>query len=273
MHRGIIIIIGLLFILGSGSSAIAQKTGKKKRPTPFFSKDSSHWIATIPIWIPGFRGNLSYGDFALDRPEGEGEGYNPFEYSTSIEFYFIAKVGYRLKGFFIEADVFSGTIGNSLTFVPTGNEVLQASIAAVLPRLVVGYQVYRASFMQGNSSVQVGVYTGFRYNHINVSSENNEGLDNLDLSVGWTDLLIGLQVPVYLKRWAIITQLDVGGLEDGDKLSFMFEFKGQYRVSKLISIPVAWTAMNIKYEKEVLGEPLIAHIKLAGPIIGISFHF
>ena len=94
---------------------------------------------TIPIWVPGFRGDFTYGDISLegedgtdpsdptDPPEGGGNIFSRlFNSSSFLKFFFMGRVAYSSDKFIIELDSFSGRVGNRVEFVLNNREIATA---------------------------------------------------------------------------------------------------------------------------------------------------
>ena len=170
MFNKILLILIVLFGLGP---AFAQDTTTiaPKPPKSFLLRDRN-WTVDIPIWIPGFRGNFTYGDVSLEGEDGvdPGEPGHPIEppdpgeppgggniisrlftSSRYLKFFFMGGASYTRNKFFTEIDMFSG-------------------------------------------------YAGARVHYIDIFYDLNRTERRLDLDFFWTEPLLGLQNRVALKN-------------------------------------------------------------------------
>lgn len=105
-------------------SLLAWNSVGVQSESKFYSNIDTNWLLEIPLRAPGFRGQLSYGDINLntatpkDKRELERIGKDP-----GLEFYFVGRVSFRHHKLWIQADAFSGSVGNTFTFTPPRSEL------------------------------------------------------------------------------------------------------------------------------------------------------
>jgi len=62
----------------------------------FYSNLGTKWLLEIPLWVPGFRGQLSYGDIYLNTatPKDKKE-LERIDKDPGLEFYFVGRASFR----------------------------------------------------------------------------------------------------------------------------------------------------------------------------------
>lgn len=252
-----------------------------------------NWTLEIPIWIPGYRGNYTYGDVTLEGEDGVelGEPTNPIEppgeapdeggnifsrlftSSTYLKFFFMGKVQYIKDKFIAQIDGFRGSIGSSIDFKLNNSEVATAKYSANLARLFLGYSFYELENKSETIRWTIYGYTGMRVHHVELFSTLNRTTDELDIDVVWSEGIFGVGNRIALKDWLFILQGDMGGFYTNRNYSYMISLYCYYRLSDLLSIKVGWTDWEIQHKRELRGEKFSLNVHLSGPNMGITFHF
>lgn len=144
----------------------AQDSKEEKYST----NNDRHWFAEIPIWIPGFRGQLAYGayEFSSSGSDEEKE-HEALKSDLGIEFYFVGRIAARYNNFWINADAFFGRIGSAFSYTSLiGNkdkEIVDITVHGTIPRLVVGYSIWQHS-NANDFKIELAPYAGITYVNI-----------------------------------------------------------------------------------------------------------
>lgn len=259
----------VIFSLLVWSSVFSQAESK------FYTNSNTQWLLEIPLWIPGFRGQLSYGDIYLNSatPKDKKE-LERIEKDPGLEFYFVGRASFKHKNLWIQADAFSGSVGNTFTFTPPRSELekelIYMSAQGTMPRIIFGYSVWTKNFNK-HSSIEIVPYTGLRYIYIQFVSDITQTDEQIDLVSKWFEPLIGVSVPFNYKRFRLEVQGDWGG--NSEKNSVMINSYLKYRISKLVDTKLGWTTIYSHHKAIVQEELLDFDINLQGPTIGVGFHF
>lgn len=241
----------------------------------YYTNNNNNWLIEIPIWVPGFRGQLSYGDIYLDTeiPKDEKD-LERIETNPGLEFYFVGRAAYRYKRFSLQVDAFSGKVGNTFTFNPTrgGNEkeLVYMSAKGSIPRLILAYSVWKKNINK-HSSIEILPYAGLRYMYIHFESDIFDGNQQIDLIAKWYEPLVGVSIPYNYKRIRLRVQADYGGASN--KSSFMINSHAKYRLSRLMDVKLGWTSIYSNYTESIQNQPLDFSIALHGPTVGVGFNF
>ena len=282
-------IVVMLFILAgplfSQDSIAVRKT--KKRPFKSYLIEDRPWSIEIPLWIPGFRGQFSYGDIVLDGGDGTdpGDPEDPdddvedgilsrlFSKDMNLHFVFFGKAAYENKGFLALVDGFGGGIGTSIKFNYNNKEVVQANVRVLNFRLLLGYRVWQVTSAKENFRYELYTYAGARTHFYKISSDLNRVINKLDINPKWVEPLIGVQNQFNFKRWQIALHGDIGGLMLNDKYSTMLQGTVNYRAGRVVSIKLGWTYLTMNHFGVLAGEDVKLKVTLTGPSAGLTFHF
>jgi len=250
----------------------------------FLNRDK-HWKLTVPIWIPGFRGDFTYGDISLegedgtdpgdptDPPEGGGNIFSRlFNSSSFLKFFFMGRVAYSSDKFIIELDSFSGRVGNRVEFALNNKEIATAEFFSLLTRLIAGYSFYEFENKSHSLRLTAYGYTGLRVHYIELTSNLNRTVRSLNLNKSWGEVLFGLKSRLALNDWMFRLQVDIGGFNKNNNFSYMLQAVCAYRLSNLLSIKLGWTDWDVKYRGNVKDEELTLNVHLSGPNAGVTFH-
>lgn len=250
--------------------------GQEINDDKFYSNnDDRHWLIEVPIWIPGFRGQLVYGDFYLSSSGGKEEReFDRLSSDSALEFYFVGRVSAQYDKFWFLADVFSGKVGSSFSYVPqngsSDKDFVNVSIQGTIPRLVAGYSVLQ-HHPNNHFKIELIPYIGFRYINIDLKSEVFDDEYVFDANPAWFEPAVGLYLPINLKRFKIDFQVDFGGVKY--KNSWIMNNRYRYRVSKLFDVQLGWTLIKLNHNDYIDNEKLDLNILLIGPTAGFGFRF
>jgi len=253
----------------------------------FLNRDKN-WELTIPVWVPGFRGNFAYGDISLEGEDGTdpgdpGDPTDPpecggnifsrlFNSSSFLKFFFMGRVAYSSDKFIIELDSFSGRVGNRVEFVLNNSEIATADFFTFLTRLMAGYTFYEFENKSHSLRLTAYGYTGLRIHYIELTSNLNRTVRSLNLDKSWGEVLFGLKSRLALNDWLFRLQGDIGGFDRANSFSYMIQASCAYRISNLLSLKLGWTDWDFKYRGNVRDEELTLNVHLSGPNVGLTFH-
>lgn len=259
-------IICLILLLGEVS--IAQDFSEKS-----YLNTNRLWLIEVPLWVPGFRGQLSYGDITFDS-SGSTEEKERERVSSAlgIDFYFVGRVRFSHRRFHFVADAFAGKINSVFTYKILNQEkdFAEVAIQGIFPRLSAGYSVARI----GNERtylIEFIPYVGVRHVNFSLKSEAFLSAVGIDVNPGYFQPIIGIYVPIIYNRWQLETQFDYGVVEK--KFSWIITSSLRYRISKLIDLKLGYNHMNLLYKQQVSDKTLKLDIRLSGPALGIGFRF
>jgi len=276
----------LLIVVFSLSNFLAF--GQKIKKEKSFLIDDQKWSFELPVWVPGFRGSLSYGSISVEGNDGvvpivPPDPTNPiepgnifsrlFSTSTELRFFFVGKATFQSRKFIGVAETVGGSIGSTLKFNYNNTDIVQLSINAAIGRIFVGYELLEKRTDSNKLRMQLYGITGVRLYIFKFQSTLINSIDILDLNPVWLDPLIGLQFQLDLKNWQFIIANDFGGFNINNRLSYSTQLIVYYRISNLISVRTGWTDLDILYKGNILGRELKWRTRLSGPSLGIGFHF
>jgi len=278
-HKLIFAIVVLIFV---STSVSAQKAKEEK----YYINNNRHWFAEIPLWVPGFRGQLSYSDFDFSSSgDKEEKEYERVDSDTGIEFYFVGRIAAQYNKFWVQADAFSGGVSSAFSYTSPikqeEKEFVNIKVQGTIPRLVFGYAVWEKS-TESSFKIELVPYIGVRYVSIHLNSDVFDTTNRIDvrpnyfeavigLYTHWFEPLIGLYSPIVYKRFKLEIQADYG--INGKNNSWIISNRYRYAVSKLVDVQLGWNYVRLHYKGMIDNEELEAAIKLFGPTAGIGFRF
>ncbi len=261
----------MLIFVQTSINVCAQNSKEEK----YYANSSRRWLAEIPIWVPGFRGQLAYGDYNFTSSGSDKEKeYERLESEFGIKFYFVGRIVAKYTNFWVNADAFSGKVNSAFSYTSliknNEKEIVDITVSATIPRLVVGYSVWQQS-NENHFKIEAIPYLGIRYVNIFLQSEVFDLTNIIDVRPSWVEPIIGLYVPLTYKRFKIEIQTDYGA--NGTKNSFVISNRYRYRISKLVDVQLGWNYIKL-YHKGIVGnQELESTIRLFGPTAGIGFRF
>jgi hypothetical protein len=266
------IIVTTLFLLTQCVMLLhAQHSSEEK----YYTHDDNHWLIEIPVWIPGFRGQLAYGDFSSSSTGSREEReFEQMESSTSLEFYFAGRVMSQFNKLMLLLDAFSGKVGSTFSYLPDDGsnqkDLVYITAQGTLPRLVLGYSVWE-KLVERNFKIEIMPYLGFRHVNIHLQSDVFDSLNVIDIQSAWFEPIIGFYLPLSYKRFEMELQVDLGGIKTKNSVVINNSFR--YRISRLIDVQLGWTSMIINYKGNISSEDLDLRMRLFGPTAGVGFRF
>lgn len=288
----LVISIFFAFIIFS-SKIFAQDSiaDLRLKPEKSFLRNDRPWTIELPIWIPGYRGDFTYGDISLEGEDGSspvqpiepeeplppwGDGNifsRVFNNDGKLNFFFLSRVAYQKKNFLGSLDAFSGSVGASLIFRYNNKELVQANFRTTLIRLYAGYKFY--NFNAANEKINYKLYGfgGIRWHGADINSDLNDIINRINISPWWAEPILGVRNELVLHNWMIVAQVDMGGFNINNKASYMINLYAYYKFSKLLSGKFGWCDWDIYSKGLVRDENLVLNVHLSGPAAALTFHF
>ena len=260
----------LIFIQSIGV-IFAQNSNEEK----YYTNIKRHWLVEIPIWIPGFRGQLAYGDYNFSGLGSDKEkDNNRLESEFGIEFYFVGRIVAKYNNFWINADAFSGKVSNAFSYTSLiGNnekEIVDITVHGTIPRLVAGYSIWQKSTKK-QFKIEAIPYLGIRYVSIYLNSKVYDLTEVINVRPNWIEPVVGLYIPIDFKRFRIEIQGDYGAINSSNSWALRNSYR--YRISKLIDAQLGWNLIRVYHQGTIDNEELESKIRLFGPTAGIGFRF
>ena len=260
----------LCFIKAHGQSDSLTKNVKRY----WVNHDDRKWHASIPIWVPGFRGDFAFGDLEVSTSQsGDDKSNTRFENELGIEFYFVGSLSYNYKRWFLSTDAFSGTITDEVFY----NKLLKGDPASIIKlkvrgtfiRFIAGYSVFRRE--NENSRFEIIPYFGLRHFDVGLESAVLDTIYVGAVNPTWSEIILGISVPFKYKRWQFAFRGDFGQIDSN--VSWMTNMLAAYRFSPLFDMKLGWTHLEVVHDEEKDKNRLNIRIGLSGPTLGLGFHF
>jgi len=240
-------------------------------------KAGRDWTITLPLWIPGYRGQFAVGDIDVDGESGGGSGWGfmerLFDNKVKLNFAFMGAANWERDEWRIYGDIFGGKFTDDVIFKLTDETVVSATVQPIIPTLHVDYQILRRSW--GNpetQQVRVSVYGGLRYYDVRLEVDVLQRKQSLEDY--WADPILGVWIPVDLsRRWLVEASADIGGFDVGSKLSWRIFAAASYRASPLLSFSLGYNILDVDYRDTVGSQDFVYRVTVGGPMAGIHFNF
>lgn len=240
----------------------------------YYINNNRKWKADIPIWVPGFRGQIAYGEFDFSSGEGGEREFERLNGDAGLEFYFVGRISVKHKKIWAQIDAFSGRVGSTFTYTSPNEliekEIVNIDIHGTIPRCIGGYSVFQAT-SKSNIKIELIPYLGFRYVNFRLQSDVFGNNDVINIQPNWFEPLIGIYVPVIYKRFKLELLCDYGAT--GKNYSWVISNQYRYRLSQLVDLHIGWTHMHLYHDGVVNGNNLRSSVRLFGPTAGIGFKF
>lgn len=242
--------------------------------------DSTRWMVELPVWIPGFRGAISWGE--LDIIGGEGDQGNGdsngildkiLDSHTKLDYYFVGKVRYSYQKWRLQGDIFGGRIDNSVKFILSDGTPMDTKLTVIIPRVIVEYQILNKSF--GNpkaGEISSYLYAGGRLFNVNLFSVYPRQYEPVELNTTWIDPVAGISLFYSRKKLTLSSQGDMKVINPFSHPTWWFHFHARYRFYPHFSFALGWVIQDIHRVSEVLDRDFIYKAHLSGPMAGLTIH-
>ncbi|MEN8229304.1 MAG: hypothetical protein ABFS38_14190 [Bacteroidota bacterium] len=237
--------------------------------------DSTRWIVELPVWVPGYRGEISWGDIDINGGGGDGGILGKiFDSATKLDYYYVGKVRYSYQKWRFQGDIYGGQIDNSVNFVLQDGSLIDTKVEATIPRVIVGYRIFDKEFDHKKfGRLHSYFYGGARFFNLGILAELPEPSLPLDLNHTWINPIVGLSLSYYLQRFTLTSEADIGLIESLSNPTWWVHLHARYRIHHRFSFALGWTVQNIHRETELLGHQFRYNVRLSGPMAGLTIHF
>lgn len=265
------LLLTILFVIISFINAFGQNSKEDK----YYTSSDRHWLAEIPIWVPGFRGQLAYGEYNLSSSGSDKEKESErLDSDLGIEFYFVGRIAAKYNKLWVQADAFSGKISSAFSYTSLiGNnekEIVDLTVRGTIPRFIVGYNAWHQT-NENHFNLELIPYFGIRYISIYLQSDVFDLTNVIDVNPNWLEPVLGAYIPVEFKRFKGEFQADYGAAKS--KNSWVVSNRYRYRISELVDIQLGWNLVRLFHKGTLDGEAFESTIRLFGPTAGIGFRF
>ena len=264
-----LLLLVVVFLTGS-NALVAQEVDSLE--TKRYAESERRWLLDIPLWIPGLRGQLAYGELEFSSEGGEKEReFDRLNGDTGLEFYFSGRFQLDLGRFQIYADGFTGRIGTSFELQrPDGSakELVYYRINGSIVRLMGGYTLLDSG---PNKKLPWKLYAqlGVRYVNLSMFSQLPDGSDLVNVEPSFFEPMMGVAVSLDPGRFRLEAHLDASSWESS--FTWALSNSVRYRISPLIDVHVGSTWYNLDYRKKLGGQTLDMDISMFGPTAGVGF--
>ncbi len=281
-----VLVFSIFISIAFSQDSPTNKELKKQQKS--FLIPGKPWTIELPLWLPGFAGNFTYGDVTL---EGE-DGVDPeqpiepppgwefgkifsrlFTKNWYLKFFYLTKISYEKNGFLVQLDGIAGAVGNSVKFNYNDKQVVQANFRSVNLRLFGGYRIVNATARNEKFRYELYGYIGLRAYFQKIYSDLDGLANKLDINPVWVEPLIGIQNLFTWKRWFLVLQGDYGGLFNQSKSSVQVSGYVYYRTGRITSVKAGWNHIILNHYGRIKNEDYKVKATFSGPSIGITFHF
>ncbi|WP_276388396.1 hypothetical protein [Eudoraea chungangensis] len=253
----------------------APLSAQKSPQENYYSFSDKHWEVEIPLWIPGFRGQMAYGSFSSSASNSTAEKeFNRINKDGGLEFYFMGGLSVKYGKIWGQLDAFSGQVGTAFTYNRLVREnledIVDITIKGTIPRLNLGYTIWKKT-KGDHFKLEIIPHLGIRYININLTTDVFDNSEIIDVRPEWFQPIAGLYIPLSYKRFRLELQGDIGG--DSTKNSWSVNNRFKYRFSRLMEVQLGWSILGLKYNESLSGQNLDFNIRMFGPTAGLGFWF
>ena len=249
--KSLIALLAVAVVIMAGLPAAAQ--------TDSAQADSDGWKFTIApyLWAAGMNGTITINHIDADVDVPFSDILSNLDFAGMLHFdmqseHWVVTSDLIYVDLGADADVLLGT--GSATVTQTLFEV--AGGYRVLPIVTV---LFGARWVDLDS--------GLRYMGQVVE-------ERVDESRSWIDPFVGVHLAVHLaKRWKLGVHGDIGGFGVGSDLAWQAYADIGFKVSNVVSIILGYRAIDMDYQDESGDELFGYDMLIAGPQLGVAFHF
>lgn len=254
-------------------------------PTPFihaadqlhYMNDTAHWMVEIPLWIPGLRGALAYGDISIEIGGSGGDDgilKKLFSSETQLDYFMVGRVQYRWDRLFIDSDVYGGKINNSVSFIYEDQILLESQIELIIGRAHLGYTFIDHPIKSGRAGrIRSYAIAGLQISYAALDAILPEPLEPIHTHNTWYDPLVGAGLNYDIYRLTLGSRFDMGFRGVSTFSNWCFKTNARYRFGPRISVELGWIMSGVGGKQVVNEDELLLEVRLNGPIAGLSFHF
>lgn len=286
MKKLLVIFLFLIPILFQAQDTLSKREFRKQQKN--FLLPGRPWTIEIPLWIPGFAGDFTYGDVTIEGEDGV-DPENPIEPPPGgdfgkilsrlftknwyLKFFYLTKVSYENKGFLVQLDGVVGEVGNSVKFNLNNKEIAQANFRTLNMRFFAGYRFVDKRSANKKFRYELYGYLGTRIHFQRIYSDLNGIINKLDINPIWAEPVFGLENQFSWKKWFMVLQGDYGGFFVNSKYSFQLTTYVYYRTGRFNSIKLGWSHLDLNHIGTFRDEDYIVNVTLSGPTVGFVFLF
>ena len=249
--RSVFVLLALAGVIMAGSPVAAR--------TDSTEPDPGGWNYTVApyLWAAGIDGTLTINRIQAGVDVPFSDILNDLDFAGMLHFdmqsdRWVVSSDLIYVDLDADADVLFGTVS--------------ASVTQTLFEVAGGYRVSPVVIVLAGAR-WVDLDGGLRYQGQFVE-------EKLDESRSWIDPFVGVHLAVPLaKRWRLGIHGDIGGFGVGSDLAWQAYADVGFRASDLISVIVGYRAIDMDYEHGG-GDDLFGYdMLIAGPQLGVAFHF
>ena len=246
----------------------------------YYMADSTHWMIEIPLWIPGLRGALAYGEINIEIGGGANSSGDDgflkkiFNSATKLDYFMVGRIQHRWDRFYMDADVYGGRIDNSVTFLYNDQSLLDTKIEVIMARLMAGYTFIDHPFKMGQAGrIRSYATAGLQFSYAALDAILPLPFESISAKKSWYDPFIGIGLSYQFYKFVFGSNLNVGFKGIGSFDNWWLSTDARYRIGPRFSVELGWMMNGIGRTRSLTGEDLQFDIRLNGPVAGLSFHF
>lgn len=241
--------------------------------------DTAHWMLEIPLWIPGLRGALAYGDINIEIGASSGKDRDGFfkglfNSATSLDYFMVGRIQYRWDRLFLDGDIYGGKIDNSVSFTYNDQILLGSKIELITGRATVGYAFIDHPFNKGKAGrIRSFGVAGLQLTYGALDANLPDPIEPIHTHNTWLDPFLGIGLNYDIYKLTLGSTFNLGFKGIGTFSNWWFKTHARYRFGPRISLELGWIMNGVAGTKNVEEKELLLEVRLNGPIAGISFHF
>ena len=230
------------------------------------------WTISVPVWIPGYTGRFTVGGVEVGgEPDGDFLD-RLFSSELALDLYFVGLINYKWQHWDFQANIFGGTIGSSTIFTLNDKTVVNASLDMMIPSIYAAYDfLYKSAPLGPITNWQV--YLGGRLYFVDIDVIWPADLGIREERTSWLTFILGTHIAIkIIERIKLLFTGDIGGFVGSGAPNLFGSAAVNYRPWDLFSVNLGYAAMHID---RIRDNPQDIGFKadLAGPVMGIAFHF
>ncbi len=244
--KSLIAMLAVIVMTMVGSPAAAQS-------------DSDGWEFTIApyLWAAGMDGTITINRIDADVDVPFSDILSDLDFAGMLHF------DMQSEHWVVTSDLVYVDLGaDADVLLGTGS----ATVTQTLFEVAGGYRVSRAVTLLAGAR-WVDLDSGLQY----VGEIVEERVGG---SESWIDPFVGVHLVVPLaKRWWFGVHGDIGGFGIGSDLAWQAYADIGFKASNVVSIILGYRAIDMDYQNESNGDFFGYDMLIAGPQLGVAFHF